>query len=154
MGLVVIWNSADTIHSPHNGVFSTAISVYREDIAREHGAFKGQLLGSTPLAKRMGRKAAPALPVLITLLWWKIIFLEDSRSSTSVAFAGCFYTHVFLLLQRAPLTTLQCRHWSTSTPMRWSWPLATHALLRPSWRKLLASGSSRSSWQSVRRSAR
>lgn len=83
-----------------------------------------------------------------------MILLEDSPSSTSVAFAVCFYTHVFLLLQRAPLIILLCRHWSTSTPMRWSWPLATHALLRPSWRKPLASGSSRSLWQSVHRSAR
>lgn len=68
MGLVVIWSSADTIHFPHKGVFSTAVFIYREGIAREHRAFKAQLLGSTPLAIRMGRKAASALPVLITLL--------------------------------------------------------------------------------------
>lgn len=68
MDLVVIWSSADTIHSPHNGVFSTAVVIYNEGVAREHGAFKGQLLGSIPLAKRMERNTAPALPVLITLL--------------------------------------------------------------------------------------
>lgn len=83
-----------------------------------------------------------------------MILLEDSPSSTNIAFAGCFFTHIFLPFQRAPLITLQCRHWSTSTPMRWSWPLATHGLLRPSWRKPLASASSRSSWPSVRPSAR
>ena len=83
-----------------------------------------------------------------------MILLEDSSSGTSITFPGCFSTHGFLLFQRAPPITLLCRRWSTSTPMRWSWPLATRAPLRPSWRKLPASASSRSSWRSVRRSAR
>lgn len=80
--------------------------------------------------------------------------LEDSPSSTSVPFPGCFSTHGFLLLQRAPLITSLCRRWSTSIPMRWSWQLATRAPLRPSWRKLPASGNSKLSWRSVRHSAR
>lgn len=37
-------------------------------VAGEHRAFGGQLLGPSPLVKITGRKAAPALPVLIALL--------------------------------------------------------------------------------------
>lgn len=58
-----------TQSTPLTMEFSVQLFLYiGEGTAREHGAFKGQLLCPTILAKRMGRKAAPALPVLITLL--------------------------------------------------------------------------------------
>lgn len=147
-GTSVMWAwclyGAGPAHFPSDGVFSVAFL---------SGAQGVQGLASCFLStgEKNGEKNCFCSTRMCSVTLVKYV---TGVSCTDLALPGFFSTHSFILLQRAPPITLPCRHWSTSIPMRWSWPLATHALLRPSWRKLPANGSSRSSWQSVPLSVR